>query len=462
MAKNRDRQPKFTALPDDQRPDLQSVSSIISSAKIAASKAMSVCAPAIRALQPVILPESSGLGTFATDKYYRMYVCEGAVRQWVEAAEAVSPENPCGTCGNISHHPIAYIGGAICHEAWHPLRQHYTRSEEFGVTDHQRWNIAGDEEINDDLLEIFKHCDMPRLCIIPSHCYTPESQEHEPGKLAEHYYMKLQSSGKKFGNHTCGSGADGKSKPWDKGEPGEGNKTPGISEAEGRMIRKDVANNIKKESQTRGNMPGGFAIWADMQLEPPKYDWRQEMAKAARWCVQRAQGDEERSYRRLGRRCASLNYKAIVPSTYKPVPLVKIVQDTSGSMGGGQSDAMKTSLNEGEGVIKATGARVVFVSCDVQADKQQSVDSIKNVQLHGGGGTDMREGIKAALEGEMPNLIVLFTDGHTPWPEEPIMNGRVRLLVCLVGQHACDVNDPPPWATVVKIVGDDVEKKEAS
>lgn len=457
---SRERTPKFQSLPDDQRPDLKDPKSIIASAKIAAGRSMKLCAPAIKALQPVILPESAGLGTFATDKYYRMYVCEKAVHDWMALAEAVSEDNPCETCGDTEHHPIAYIGGAVCHEAWHPLRQHYERAYDYSVTDFGKWNIAGDEEINDDLLEIFAQCNMPKLCIPPGYCHTPQKKGHEPGKLAEHYYTLLPPS-EQMGGGGCGSGCDGKPRPWDQGEPGEG-KAPGISEAEGRMVRKNVAKKIQEEAASRGNVPGGFILWADTQLEPPKYDWRSELAKSVRWSVQRAQGDEERSYRRLGRRCASLGYRAILPSTYKPSPLVKIVQDTSGSMGGGNSEAMKTSLSEGEGILRAVGARIVFVACDMQADQQQEVDSMKDVKLHGGGGTDMREGIKAALEGEMPNVIILFTDGHTPWPEKPILDGRVRLVVCLVGQHACDVNEPPSWATVVKITGDDIDKREAS
>ncbi|NIN64206.1 MAG: hypothetical protein GTO63_05805, partial [Anaerolineae bacterium] len=84
------------------------------------------------------------------------------------------------------------------------------------------------------------------------------------------------------------------------------------------------------------------------------------------------------------------------------------------------------------------------------------------LELHGGGGTDMRVLIQQALdEAPFPNVIIIVTDGHTPWPEERLPN-NCRLVVCLVGNHAVDVNNPPDWATVVKIIGDDVETKLAA
>jgi predicted metal-dependent peptidase len=98
----------------------------------------------------------------------------------------------------------------------------------------------------------------------------------------------------------------------------------------------------------------------------------------------------------------------------------------------------------------------------MKPDVAQKTQNIRSLKVHGGGGTDMRIGIAAALESKpKPNIIVLFTDGYTEWPEQPLPGG-VRLVVCLVGEHSCDVNTPPAWATVVKIVGDDIETRTAA
>lgn len=348
------------------------------------------------------------------------------------------------------------------------MRQHMDRAENLGVTNHIAWNIAADEEINDDLMEIFKKENLPRLCLPHTHLHLPKTHGHDDGKLAEHYYYKQDLEGGdgkpgqgqpgdgKPGPVDHGSAVDGQAKPWDLGEPLE-NGNWGLSEAEGRMVRKAVARNIKEASKSRGSMPGGWERWSEKELEGPKYDWRAELRKALRWSIARAQGDEERTYRRLNRRCASIGYRAILPSTYSPAPVVAVVQDTSGSM---SEHALTVSLSEAEGIIRAVGAEISWIACDAAADVMQKTQNVRALNVHGGGGTDMRIGIKAALKSKpVPNVIVLFTDGYTPWPEEELPGGT-RLVVGLVGEHSCDVNTPPPWATVVKIVGDDIIVKE--
>ena len=476
MANRQRRDRKFAILKDEDKPDMNTVDAWIASAKVAAVTAMRICAPAITALHPVICDPESGPapGTFAVDKYFRMYVCTSAVFKWVEMAKAVSRANPCGSCGAEEHHPIAYLAGAICHEAWHPMRLHFERAIDLGVTNFKKWNWATDEEINDDIMEIFASESMPRLCIPPTHLHIPSKHGHEDYKLAEHYYYKHMEDpddeggggaegvlgpgeGGGPGDDDHGSAVDGQARPWDLGEPKEDGNW-GLSEAEGRMIRKQVAINIQNAVKGRGTVPGGWERWADKILEGPKYDWRAELRKAIRWSIARAQGDEERTYRRLGRRCASVGYRAILPSTFTPAPVVAVVQDTSGSM---SEQALTMSISEAEGIIRAVGCEINWVACDMHADKMQSTQNVRSLKVHGGGGTDMRIGIKAALAGKpAPNVIVLFTDGYTPWPSEPLPKGT-RLVVGLVGQHSCNVNEPPAWSTVVKIVGDDVVVRDA-
>lgn len=229
-----------------------------------------------------------------------------------------------------------------------------------------------------------------------------------------------------------------------------------MSEIEGRMIRKDVAKNIQKAAKQRGQMPGGWELWANEELGSPKYDWRSELRKVVSRSLNTIPGDKFRSYKRLSRRCASLGHRVILPSYHDTSPNVAIVQDTSGSMG---TDNMRISLEETKGLLKAVQAKVSYINCDMKADKVQNVHNVKDINLYGGGGTDMRVGIKAALEVRpVPDIIILFTDGYTPWPDNPLPKGK-QLVVCLVGQSACEVNEVPQWARTIKIIDEVVDKR---
>jgi predicted metal-dependent peptidase len=66
------------------------------------------------------------------------------------------------------------------------------------------------------------------------------------------------------------------------------------------------------------------------------------------------------------------------------------------------------------------------------------------VKLLGGGGTDMGVGIAAALELKpKPDLVLVLTDGHTPWPKAP----RAKVIVGLLDP----LGRVPDWATTVLI-----------
>lgn len=82
------------------------------------------------------------------------------------------------------------------------------------------------------------------------------------------------------------------------------------------------------------------------------------------------------------------------------------------------------------------------LACDAHAATARHVRNPRDVQLIGGGGTDMRVGITAALALKpAPDVIVVLTDGDTPWPDAPI---RARLIAVLTRDHA--LTRVPTWA----------------
>ena len=110
----------------------------------------------------------------------------------------------------------------------------------------------------------------------------------------------------------------------------------------------------------------------------------------------------------------------MLPSTRRPIPSVAMVIDTSGSVDDG---LLARALAEVDGALRALGVggqAVSVISCDVAATQPTRVRRARDVRLAGGGGTDMRVGIRAAAAlRPRPDLVVVLTDGYTPWPDAP-------------------------------------------
>lgn len=480
-------------------------------------------APAVTALIPVY---DERVPTMGVDGFWRCYVSEQFIKECVTAAERVSKEHPCGTCGATNHHKFSYVAGVILHEADHMRRKHCRRLKKM-ASKGALGNIAADCELNDDLLEIFEMAhssdsSLPRLCLPHLPIVLPKGYDMPNGKLMEWYYHELrnkQNEGesmpgmpqpgegdpsqgggdptaspgkggptkgggrpvssdqdgfdeaehgdptfdetrKKMGQKVtdCGSGADGEARSWEKGEPGDGDEGHGISEAEGDRIIKEVARRVK-DAAARGNMPGRLADWAEMNLAPPKYNWRKVLSRTFRRAVATAYGFDQPTYRRFHRDCAASDYSIIAPATEKPVPNVHVVIDSSGSMGRAnvQGEGLQVAVSECEGLAKATGANITIipVDCHVNVKDIKTTNSVKNVNIGAAGGTDMRVGFEASSKhGRKPSVLVVLTDGLTPWPE--VQPKGVHVVIGVCGPHiAEDRNSYPTWAKVVRC--DDID-----
>jgi predicted metal-dependent peptidase len=209
---------------------------------------------------------------------------------------------------------------------------------------------------------------------------------------------------------------------------------PGLSEA----VRQQVAVEIMRHVASRGDVPANLRRWAKERLHP-KVNWRAVLRNSVRQCLVTLRQRRFPSYALRHRRAEALD-PFFLPGAYGRLPRVAVVVDTSGSV----SDAMLAqALGELRGVLRS-GARVTLYSVDAGVHHVQRVFRGDPVALYGGGGTDMRVGIARALE-DGHELIVVLTDGYTPWPSTP---PRARVVVGLLGD--CP-NGPPSWAKVVRI-----------
>lgn len=209
-------------------------------------------------------------------------------------------------------------------------------------------------------------------------------------------------------------------------------------------MAREVAQRIREHSRQRGTVPAGWQRWADEVLEP-SVSWQRILAAAVRRGIAEVAGRVDFTYRRPSRR-ASVVPDVVLPSLRQPLPQVAMVLDTSGSM----SDAMLgQALAEVTGVLRALGVgrrQLKLLCCDAQTYEVQRVRKASDVVLVGGGGTDMGAGLGAALALKpRPDLVLVLTDGFTPWPPAPPVGPRVIVGLMDPGGQV------PPWAESVGI-----------
>jgi predicted metal-dependent peptidase len=374
-------------------------------------------ASAVWAMHMVPVP---GLKTMAVDQYFRLYFDPEIITKW----------------------SVREVATVIEHEVAHLMRLHFVRMK---GCEPQLANIAADAEINDDMFG--------SDFAFPFTPVTPKSINQPIGLLAEEYYaalleqaqplsIELSGDGSPLpGSGRCGSCATGTPQPWEMEAP-QGADANGVTPAQAELIRRDVATKIK--ASTPGTVAKSWKRWADEVLSP-KVNWRKELAAVVRHSVAYVIGSTDFSYRRPSRRQGKS--KVILPTMQQPTPEVAIIIDTSGSI---DEKLLSQSLGEVAGILKAVGLRngVAVLAVDAHVQTTKRVLDSRQVTLKGGGGTNMGVGIVAATKLKpRPQVVIVLTDGFTPWPES-MPRGLKRVIVCLLGVSA---PDGPSWATNIRI-----------
>ncbi len=372
--------------------------------------------------------------TLGVDKWWRLYYNPDLVEQ-------------------LSVMQLATI---LIHEVDHLLRDHAGRCERNGWK-HEHFNLAGDCEINDDLLRE-DAAELPEWVISPKTFGLPDKL------LAEEYYKLIPGSASSGGGipgvvgppgsegtdgkgHTCGSGAHGKKEEHELGDPN--GEQRGIGEKEGELVRKKVAEDVLEHANKQpGSVPGGLLRWAEAVLNP-QVPWEKELAGAIRGKWARAAGMSDYSFERPNRRQSVLR-DFVLPSLVDPTPNVAFCVDTSGSM---QEEQLTLALTEAKGVLQTLGGeeRLTVISVDCMVHTVEKVFDPRQIQLSGGGGTDMGAGIRAALAlRPKPDFIIVMTDGFTPWPHAAPAGAKV--IVVLVPDNRGLVGEGPKgWGRTISL-----------
>jgi len=213
----------------------------------------------------------------------------------------------------------------------------------------------------------------------------------------------------------------------------------GMSPEELEILRDEVARRVQEHVRSRGTVPAGLERWAEERLRP-KVNWRALLRRAIRKGYLDLREKVYPTFARPDRRSHAY-HPVLVPGGYTITPRVAVVVDTSGSVSDGM---LGQALAEVRGIVRGMGP-VDLYSVDAAVHAVRKVFGNQPVQLYGGGGTDMGVGIARAVE-DGHQLVVVLTDGLTPWPPHPPKRG-VKVVAGILG----DGPNPPGWIRAVRI-----------
>lgn len=398
----------------------------IYAARLQAVRARPYMATALYALR---LIESTAVPTVAVDRHWRCYI------------------SPALVAGR----PVEEIAAHLVHAVAHLLRDHHGRSERYahahdlsGPAERLRMNIAADAEINDDAFG--DGIVSPEDAVMPSDLGLPS------GRLMEQYVSQfgLGPRTEQMAWLDCGSGSGGPQRPWEEGPEGADPLGPHQQEA----VRFAVATAIATRP---GHTPAGWRRWADEVVHPTQR-WQALLGAAIRSATSAMGGGDNYTYSRPARRATALP-GIVLPSLRRMPPRVSVIVDTSGSV----SDAeLGSALLEIAAIARAVGGRrdlVTVLSCDAAAHVVHPLCRAEDIELHGGGGTDLRTGFDRALR-TRPDVVVALTDGQTPWPTRRPGCRTVVGLFRRARPHTASPGfeapgnksfAPPRWAQTVEI-----------
>lgn len=327
---------------------------------------------------------------------------------------------------------IGQIAFVLAHEVLHIAFAHgFRRMERHPLG----WNIAADYAINLLLKEAgFEFVEGGLL------------DEQYKGMSAEQIYEKLKQDQQK------GKGPDGSGRqPGKSGgkQPsngfGSGDKVPGVGqdildpdvsspedavEAQ-RQIQQKVAQ-AANMARMAGKLSGSLERFVDEVLNP-KVPW----PALLRDYMTRVTHDTE-SWSRRNRRFTDIYLPA--RHNYRMGEII-VIGDTSGSISAEELNKVGAEVSSISDLMQPERIRVLWADTSVAKEQVFEPGEVLTFEPAGGGGTDMRVPLDHAEQYD-PQVVVLITDGYTPWPDVP---PSYPLIVC------CTTDAAVPVGEVVRI-----------
>lgn len=378
--------------------------------------------------------------TLTADTDWRLYVNPG----WVASAS------------------VPQIATQLAHLTWHLLADHAQRAGSMLVTSAtaQAWRDASDVTVAETLHSSGLHGHGLPLPGVLGLAHGRSAEEHYatlsrlppplPDGASDESGEADASGGSGHDSPAaadgCGSAADGLVRDYELPLSAD---VPAVGTVQADEVRRRVAIEFREHVTSRGTEPGEALRWASAILEPV-VAWQQVLTAAVRRAAGWANGHTDYTYTRPSRRQSAVR-AVVLPATRRPLPTVAVVVDTSGSVDDGM---LGQALGEVDGAIAGLGVpgeQVTVLACDAAVSTVQQVRRAADTRLGGGGGTDMRAGIDTASRlRPRPDVLVVLTDGYTPWPDHP--PAGMALVAALLRRAGTAAPPAPPWAVSVDCV----------
>lgn len=296
---------------------------------------------------------------------------------------------------------VPQVVWGLCHEVGHVIGQHALRC---GTRNHRGWNYAGDAWINDTLTDARVGDPIPNTVDMPG----------SKDDTVENIYDRLPKHG--------GGGGQGEGEydlPGGTGEDiiygdGQNNGKP-LSPDEAREIGGQIKIEIAQAAQAakmRGKLPAKLAeIVADiLEVTTPWYEILEKH------CVARV--NQGISWRRPNKRFADV----YLPSTDKLPQMGELVTqvDVSGSINKTELAYYNGHLSRIIEQCRPSAVHVLYVNAKVHRHDTFGAGEDVKLEFFSGGGTDMPVGFDyLAEQGISPDVMVILTDGYTPFGDDP-------------------------------------------
>lgn len=200
----------------------------------------------------------------------------------------------------------------------------------------------------------------------------------------------------------------------------------------------------------------GWRDWAAQTIGAAQVPWQQALGARARAVVTARRGHQAATFRRPARRQIP---GVVLPARVAAAVDAVVIADISGSV----APHLGQVLGEVAAILSSVGVTSGSVTLLAVDDEVASTyvlrRTVPELVARPKHRTDLRPGFDAAaraVHGRPPGLIIVLTDGLTPWPEHRPATPVIVGVIGSAGRARQAAAEVPSWATVVHIHVEDL------